>query len=54
VTLKSRASPDTRRFRIAQPPPSPGVEGQVAATSTVLAQVADRLAAMLASMSGRK
>jgi uncharacterized lipoprotein YmbA len=54
VTFKNRASPDTRRFRIAQTPPSPGVEGQVAATSMVLAQVADRLAGMLATASGRK
>jgi uncharacterized lipoprotein YmbA len=54
VTFKNRASPDTRRFRMAQPPPSPGVEGQVAATSTVLAQVADRLASMLTIAPGRK
>jgi uncharacterized lipoprotein YmbA len=54
VTFKNRASPDTRRFRIAQPPPSPAVEGQVAATSTVLAQVADRLATVLTTGSGHK
>ncbi len=44
VTFKNRASPDMRSFHISQPPPSPGVEGQVAATSTALAQVADRIA----------
>jgi uncharacterized lipoprotein YmbA len=54
VTFKNRASPDTRSFRISQPPPSPGVDGQVAATSTALAQVADRLAGMLAAGPGRK
>jgi hypothetical protein len=30
------------------------VEGQIAATSTALAQVADRLAEMLAAQPGRK
>ncbi len=46
VSFKNRESADTRSFRISQPLPSPGVEGQVAATSTALAQVADRIAAM--------
>ncbi len=54
VTFKNQASPDTRSLRIAQPLPSPGVEGQIAATSTALAQVADRLADMLASRPGRR
>jgi uncharacterized protein len=47
VTFRNRTSPDTRSFRISQPPPSPDVEGQVAAASTALAQVADRIAGML-------
>jgi uncharacterized lipoprotein YmbA len=54
VTFKNRPSPDTRSFRISQPPPSPGVEGQVAAASIALAQVADRIAAMLVANPGRK
>jgi len=54
VAVKGQASPDTRSLRISQPLPSPGVEGQIAATSTALAQVADRLAEMLAAQPGRK
>ena len=54
VTFKNREFPVTRDFRISLPPPSAGVEGQVAATSTALAEVADRLAEMLASGRGRK
>jgi uncharacterized protein len=54
VTFKNRASPDTRSFRISQPPPSPDVEGQVAAASTALGQVADRIAGMLVVNPGRK
>jgi uncharacterized lipoprotein YmbA len=54
VTFKDRGSPDTRSFRISQPPPSPDVEGQVAAASTALAQVADRIAGMLIVNPGRK
>jgi uncharacterized lipoprotein YmbA len=54
VTFKGRASPDTRSFRISQPPPSSDVEGQVAAASTALAQVADRIAVMLVANPGRK
>jgi uncharacterized lipoprotein YmbA len=54
VTFKNRGSPDTRSFRISQPPPSPDVEGQVAAASTALAQVADRIAGMLIVNPGRK
>jgi uncharacterized lipoprotein YmbA len=53
VSLKNQA-PDTRSFRIPQPPPSPGVEGQVAATSTALAQLADRIASMLVAKPGRR
>jgi uncharacterized lipoprotein YmbA len=54
VSFKNRPSPDTRSFRISQPPPSPDVEGQVAAASIALAQVADRIAAMLIVNPGRK
>lgn len=54
VSFKNQATPDTRNLRISQPPPSPGVEGQVAATSTALAQVADRLAGMLVATPGRR
>jgi uncharacterized lipoprotein YmbA len=54
VTFKDRGSPDTRSFRISQPPPSPDVEGQVAAASTALAQAADRIAGMLVVNPGRK
>jgi uncharacterized lipoprotein YmbA len=54
VTFKKQDSADTRSFRLSQPLPSSGVEGQVAATSTAIAQVADRLAGMLASGPGRK
>jgi uncharacterized protein len=54
VAFKNQASPDTRSFRIAQPLPSPGVEGQIAATSTALARVADGIAGMLVAGSRRK
>jgi uncharacterized protein len=54
VTFKNRTAPDTRSFRISQPPPSPDVEGQVAAASTALAQMADRIAGMLVVNPGRK
>lgn len=54
VSFKNKASPDTRSFRISQPPPSPAVEGQVAAVSTAVAQVADRIAGMLVAERGHK
>jgi uncharacterized lipoprotein YmbA len=54
VSFKNDASPVTRSLRIAEPPPSPGVDGQIAATSTALAQVADRIAEMLAAAPGRR
>ncbi len=47
VSFKNKQAPVTRSFRISLPPPSPGVEGQVAATSTAVAQMADGIAAML-------
>jgi hypothetical protein len=54
VSFKNQLSPDTRSFRISAPPPSPGVEGQVAATSTALAEVADRVPDMLVAKPSRK
>jgi uncharacterized protein len=54
VTFKDRGSPDTRSFRISQAPPSADVEGQVAAASIALGQVADRIAATLVAGPGRK
>jgi uncharacterized lipoprotein YmbA len=54
VSFKNQSSPDTRSFRISEPPPSPGVAGQVAATSTALAHLADRIAGMLVAKSSRK
>jgi uncharacterized lipoprotein YmbA len=47
VSFKSQPNPDTRSLRISQPLPTPGVEGQIAATSTAIARVADEIAAML-------
>ena len=49
VSFEKRASVDMRSFHISQPPPSASVEGQIAATSAALAQVADRIAVMLAA-----
>ncbi len=54
VSFKSQTSPDTRSLRISQPLPSPGVEGQIAATSTAMAQVADEIAGMLTAAPGRR
>jgi uncharacterized protein len=54
VLFKNRESPDTRSFHISQPLPSSTVGGQVAAISTALAQVADRIAGMLIAARGRK
>jgi uncharacterized lipoprotein YmbA len=48
VSFDKRSSVDMRSFHISQPPPSASVEGQIAATSAALAQVADRIAVMLA------
>ncbi len=47
VTGRKRAEPVLRSFRIAVPPPKPGVAGEVAAISTAVGQLADGLAAML-------
>jgi uncharacterized protein len=49
VSFEKRASVDMRSFHISQPPPSASVEGQIAATSAALAQVADSIAVMLAA-----
>jgi uncharacterized lipoprotein YmbA len=54
VSFKNQPAPETRNLRISQPPPSPGVAGQIAATSTAIAQVADEIAAMLAAAPGRR
>lgn len=47
VSFKNRPSADTRSFRISLLPPSSDAEGQVAAISTAVAQVADGVAEML-------
>jgi uncharacterized lipoprotein YmbA len=54
VSFNHQPNSDTRGFHIATPLASPAVEGQVAATSTALGQVADQLAAMLVARQGRK
>jgi len=54
VAFKRQDTPDTRSFHISQRLPGPGVEGQVAATSVALAQMADRIAAMLVADRGHK
>jgi uncharacterized lipoprotein YmbA len=54
VLLTGNTAPDTRRFHESQPLPSPGVGGQVAATSTALGQVADRITGMLAAQPSRR
>jgi hypothetical protein len=54
VSFKNRQAPDTRSFRITLPPPSPDTEGQVAAISTAVAQMADGIAAMLTHKPGGK
>jgi uncharacterized lipoprotein YmbA len=53
VAFKNRANPDTRSFRFAEPLPSTGAQGQVAAASAALGQVADRVAAMLVAQPRR-
>jgi uncharacterized protein len=49
VSFEKRAFVDMRNFHISQRPPSASVEGQIAATSAALAQVADSIAVMLAA-----
>jgi len=49
VSFKNRPSTDTRSIRISQAPPTADAAGQVAAISTAVGQVADRIAAMLTS-----
>ena len=53
VSFKSRESGATRSFNLSEPLPSPGIPGQVAATSTALGEVADGIAGMLASYGGK-
>ena len=47
VSLTGAKSSDTQRVRLSEVPPSPGVGGQVAATSTAVGHLADRVGAML-------
>jgi uncharacterized lipoprotein YmbA len=48
VVFEGRRTPAaTQSFRLSVPPPQPGIGGEVAAASTALGQVADRLAASL-------
>jgi uncharacterized lipoprotein YmbA len=54
VSFKNRPTPDIRTVQISVPPPSPGVEGQVAATSTAVAQMADGIVGMLVVEPGHK
>jgi hypothetical protein len=54
VSFKGQASADTRNFHISQPVASPTTDAQVAAASVALAQVADRIAAMLTSRPSHK
>jgi hypothetical protein len=54
VSFKDKGNPDTRSFHISQRPPSSTVAGQVAAISIALAQVADRVAGMLAGSQARR
>jgi uncharacterized lipoprotein YmbA len=51
VSFNKREIEDIRSFHLSQSLPSPSVEGQIAATSAALGQVADRLAGMLAAKS---
>jgi uncharacterized lipoprotein YmbA len=47
VFTGARKAPHTRAVRFTAQPPSPGVQGEVAAISVVLGQLADTVAAML-------
>ena len=49
VDFKGRGAPVLRSFRLAVPPPAPGVPGEVTAISTAVGQLADGLASMLAT-----
>jgi uncharacterized protein len=51
VSFNKRETQDIRSFHISQPLPTPSVDGQVAATSAALGQIADRIALMLAPKS---
>ncbi len=49
VSFKGSRTPTLRSFRFSVPSPSPDVKGEVSAISTAVGQLADALAAMLAS-----
>lgn len=49
VSFNKRETEDIRSFNVSQSLPSASVEGQIAATSAALGQVADRIAVMLAA-----
>jgi len=49
VIFKGRANPVLRGFRFTVPPSGPGTAAEVAAISTAIGQLADGIAAMLAS-----
>ena len=49
VSFKGRGPPVLRSFRFTVTPPAPGVPGEVTAISTAVGQLADGLAAMLAT-----
>ena len=49
VSFKGRGAPTLQSFRFVVPPPAPGVPGEVAAISTAVSELADGLAAIVAS-----
>jgi uncharacterized lipoprotein YmbA len=49
VSFKGTRTPNLRSFRFSVPSPSPDVKGEVTAISTAVGQLADALAALLAS-----
>lgn len=54
VRATRQREPALRNFRLAVPPPGPGTAGEVAAISSALGQLADGVAAMLATLPGRR
>jgi uncharacterized protein len=53
VRATGQAQPMLRSFRLSQPPPAPGVPGEVAAISTAVGRLADGIAPMLAALPAR-
>jgi uncharacterized lipoprotein YmbA len=53
ISTKAKSVPTVQNFQFNIPPTAPGVPGEVAAISVALGQLADRLAALLATPSGR-